>query len=223
MANSGNTSIKSRKVTFALHNPSQWQLAIDFCEDCPGFAYIKHDKDPDSAPHYHFYCEFDNPRYFSSISKKLGIAENMLEKVKFSEGLLFYLTHSDKKSKSLGKHEYSRDEIITNLPDSAFHAPIDKAVFWDLCADLVDRYYKGELSFHEVQSQLKLSFVDTMTPVTIFNFLLKLRSYAAPRSDDFSSVSDSYLSKNGTGGLSNGAMFHVPKPIQQTFFKNMNP
>lgn len=222
MASSGNTSIKSRKVTFALHNPNQWQQAIDFCEDCPGYAYIKHDKDPDSAPHYHFYCDFGaNARHFSSVAKQIGVPENMLEKVKFSEGLLFYLTHSDKKSKASGKHQYSRDEIITNLPDSAFQAPLDKSAFWDLAANLVDQYYKGELSFDQIQRQLKLSFVDTMTPVTIFNFLLKLRSYAVPSSDDFSRVPIATPSENGTVGLSNGAKFHVPKPVQQVFFKKV--
>lgn len=219
MASQGNTSIKARKYTFALSNPEQWESAIEYAEGCPAFAYIKHDKDSDASPHYHFYVEFPNPRSLNAIAEELNIPPNMLEKVRAPQGLLKYLTHTDDKSVAAGKHAYSFEEIHTNLPESAFAGPVDKRKLFLQIAGWVDSYYKGELNYNDLLQNL-LSFVDTMTPVGMLNFCLKLRSYQAPSSADFTRIPVHELQGEQTrnGGLSYRSEFHVPPAVQTTMF-----
>lgn len=219
MAVQGNTSIKARKYTFALSNPEQWESAIEYAEGCPAFAYIKHDKDSDASPHYHFYIEFPNPRSLNAVADDLNIPANMIEKVRAPQGLLKYLTHTDDKSVAAGKHPYTFEEIHTNLPESAFAGPIDKRKLFLQIGDMVDSYYKGELKYNDLLQQM-LSFVDTMTPMGMVNFCLKLRSFQAPSSDDFTRVPvvDLHAEKPRNGGLSNRSEFHVPSAVQRTMF-----
>lgn len=226
MASQGNTSIKARKFTFALHNPDQWQQAIDFVEDCPAYAYIKHDKDPDSEPHYHFYIEFPNPRSLNSVALDFNLPSNMIEKVRCPQGLLAYLTHTDQKSVEAGKHAYSFEEIKTNLPESAFSGPLDKRKLWIELSELVDDYFSGRITYR-FMCQRYMSFVDSMTPVNMLNTLFKLRSYAVPTSDDFERVpvESTPFSETRNMGLSKCSEFHVPDdnntefqaPLSQVF------
>lgn len=219
MASQGNTSIKARKYTFALSNPDQWESAIEYAEGCPAYAYIKHDKDSDASPHYHFYIEFPNPRSLNAVAEDLNLPPNMIEKVRAPQGLLKYLTHTDDKSVAAGKHPYTFEEIHTNLPESSFAGPIDKRKLWLEITDMVDAYYKGELSYRDLRQRL-LSFVDTMSPLQMFQFALKIRSYAVPSSDDFTHVPvvELHDGKTRNGGLSNRSEFHVPSAVQQVMF-----
>lgn len=194
MSKSGNTSTdtpsKRRDFTFVLQDPTQWEHAIEYVESCPAYAYIKHDKDPNTSPHYHFFIEFPNARSFRSVARDLNIPVHMLERPRNPEGLLFYLTHQDKKSREKGKTAYQRTDIITNLPASKFQTPLDKSEFWDLCVDLAEKLYDGEITYRQYMRQLKLSLVDTMTPLSIVNFSLKVKFSGGSNSVEFEHVSN---------------------------------
>lgn len=227
MAYSGNTSqnapAKRRNFTTVLHDPNQWQNAIDFVEACPKYAYIKHDKGVDSAnPHYHFYFEFQNPRSFKTVAADLGVPVHMVERPRNTEGLLYYLTHQDKKSQKEGKQVYHVEDISTNLPDTAFQAPLDKQKFWDLCVELADEFRKGNITYREYMSKLSPNLVNTMTAQGIASFTFKVAMAAPHTSDDFDrvpNVETPFGSALGTADLTNvpSSMFQN-KPIQRSMF-----
>lgn len=209
----GNTSkIKARKYTFSLSKEEQWQTAIDFCESCPGFAYIKHDKDEGSV-HYHFYVEFPNPRSLHAIAQELDVPDNMIEKVRTPQGLLKYLTHTDDKSVKAGKHAYSKDEIETNLPDSAFDY-VDASKAYDEIRDALDDYFAGHLSYRQITTKLKPYILSGSLPTSIVRQLTDLRKYALTTSDDFAHIPvEEYDEETRNRSLST-----VPSSVFQAMF-----
>lgn len=219
MANSGISSIKCRKYTFALSNPSQWESVIDIVEGFPGYAYIKHDKDNGSV-HYHFYIEFPNPRSLHSVAQELNLPDSMIEKVRCPEGLLKYLTHSDNKSIQAGKYQYSRDDITTNLPDSAFEGPEDWDKMYDEIVDIVGEYGDGNLSYRQMMVKLK-PFLRGCRPTSIVRHCFDVNAREVTTSDNYPRVpfsGESIETPFGTArnlGLSKSSEFHVPRKLTQ--------
>lgn len=219
MASLGNSSIKCRKYTFSISNPSQWESIIDVVEGFPGYAYIKHDKDNGSV-HYHFYVEFPNPRSLHSVAQELGILDNMVEKVRCPEGLLKYLTHSDNKSIQQGKYQYSKDDIVTNLPDSAFEFPQDWHKMYNEIVDVVAQYGDGTLSYRQMMKKLEPYLVGSR-PSSILRHSLDIQAREVVNADNFPRVPfslESIQTPFGPArnmGLSKCSEFHVPKEHTQ--------
>lgn len=186
------SSIKSRKFFFAISRPSQWESCISIAETCPGYAYIKHDKD-EGNPHYHFFVEFTNPRSLHAIADMFGLPDNMIENVRSQEAVLQYLTHSDSKSQKSGKHVYSKNEIVTNLPDSAFTSRKMTSEVYDLIVDTADRFLEGEITRREMMIILKPFFYD-IAPSRLLSLILMT---SESRNGGLSTVPSS--SSKGTG------------------------
>ena len=79
------------------------------------YAYILHDKDPDTSPHYHIYLNFGNSGVDSKlVAEWFGLQESQVNKVRGrSTDMLQYLTHSNPSQKH--KYQYSPSEVISNF------------------------------------------------------------------------------------------------------------
>jgi len=97
-----------RKRTFTI----ACQQLLDLDQVKPDkWAFILHDKDS-GHPHYHYYLDFDNARDSKTLAKKLDIAENFIEFVKFGKkGILEYLTHQNHPD----KYQYESKDIQSNF------------------------------------------------------------------------------------------------------------
>lgn len=78
--------------------------------------YIRHDQDVTEEgelkkPHYHFVIKLKSACTISALSKRLGVAENMIEPIKKSfNGSLKYLIHF----KDDNKYQYDVEEVKSN-------------------------------------------------------------------------------------------------------------
>ena len=70
------------------------------------YAYILHDKDPDTASHYHIYLNFGNSGVDSKIvAQWFGLQESQVNKIQGrATDMLQYLTHSNDSQKN--KYQY---------------------------------------------------------------------------------------------------------------------
>ena len=124
------------------------------------YAYILHDKDPDTSPHYHIYVNFGNSGVDSSIvAQWFGLQESQINKIKGrATDMLLYLTHGNESQKH--KYQYSPLEVIANFD---FESEIEKSKIL------------GDFKKYSYAQQLK--YIDTL-PVTekktAFNTLEKL-------------------------------------------------
>ena len=124
------------------------------------YAYILHDKDADTSPHYHIYVNFGSSGVDSSIvAQWFGVQESQVNKIKGrATDMLMYLTHSNDSQKN--KYQYSPSEVIANFD---FESEIEKSKIL------------GDFKKYSYAQQLK--YVDSL-PVsekkTAFNTLEKL-------------------------------------------------
>ena len=79
------------------------------------WAYILHDKDKDTTPHFHIYVNFGDTGVESSeVAKWFGIQESQIEKVKGrASDMLLYLIHGNDSQQH--KYQYSPDEVVANF------------------------------------------------------------------------------------------------------------
>ena len=79
------------------------------------WAYILHDKDRDTSPHYHIYLNFGNTGCESKlVAEWFGLQESQVNKIiGRATDLLQYLTHSNDSQKH--KHQYSPSEVVANF------------------------------------------------------------------------------------------------------------
>ena len=124
------------------------------------YAYILHDKDADTSPHYHIYVNFGSSGVDSSIvAQWFGVQESQVNKIKGrATDMLMYLTHANDSQKN--KYQYSPSEVIANFD---FESEIEKSKIL------------GDFKKYSYAEQLK--YVDIL-PVsekkTAFNTLEKL-------------------------------------------------
>lgn len=88
------------------------------------YAYILHDKDADTSPHYHIYVNFGKSGVDSKIvAQWFGVQESQVERIKGrATDMLLYLTHGQESQKH--KYQYSPSEVIANFD---FEAEIEKS------------------------------------------------------------------------------------------------
>ena len=79
------------------------------------YAYILHDKDPDTSPHYHIYLDFDRTSIpISDIAKWFGLQESCIEKIKGRPvDVLKYLVHGN--DSQINKYQYDMNEVVANF------------------------------------------------------------------------------------------------------------
>ncbi len=124
------------------------------------YAYILHDKDPDTAPHYHIYLNFGNSGVDSKIvAQWFGLQESQVNKIQGrATDMLQYLTHSNESQKN--KYQYSPSEVIANF-------------------DFEEEIKRSKIlgNFKEYSYAQQLEYVDSLPvaeKVTAFNKLRKL-------------------------------------------------
>ena len=124
------------------------------------YAYILHDKDKDTSPHYHIYVNFGKSGVDSKIvAQWFGVQESQIERIKGrATDMLLYLTHGQPSQKH--KYQYSPSEVVANFD---FEAEIEKSKIL------------GDFKKYSYAEQLK--YIDTL-PIaekkTAFNTLEKL-------------------------------------------------
>lgn len=124
------------------------------------YAYILHDKDRDTAPHYHIYLNFGKSGVDSKIvAQWFGLQESQVNRIQGrASDMLQYLTHSNDSQKN--KYQYSPSEVISNFD---FEEEIRKS-------KIIGNF--GEYSYAQ-----QLEYVDSLSVVdktTAFNKLKKL-------------------------------------------------
>ena len=79
------------------------------------YAYILHDKDPDTSPHYHIYLNFGRSGIaHTDVAKWFGLQESCIERVKGKPvDVLKYLVHGNDSQQN--KYQYSYDEVVANF------------------------------------------------------------------------------------------------------------
>ena len=79
------------------------------------YAYILHDKDPDTSPHYHIYLNFGRSSIaVSDIAKWFGLQESCVSRIKGRPvDMILYLTHGNESQKH--KYQYPQSEVIANF------------------------------------------------------------------------------------------------------------
>lgn len=124
------------------------------------YAYILHDKDSDTAPHYHIYLNFGKSGVDSKIvAQWFGLQESQVNRIQGrATDMLEYLTHSNESQKN--KFQYSPSEVVANF-------------------DFEEEIKKSKIlgNFKEYSYAQQLEYVDSL-PVadktTAFNKLKKL-------------------------------------------------
>lgn len=109
------------------------------------YAYILHDKDKDTTPHYHIYVNFGKSGVDSKIvAQWFGVQEPQIERIKGrATDMLLYLTHGQPSQKN--KYQYSPSEVIANFD---FEAEIEKSKIF------------GDFKKYSYAEQLK--YIDTL-------------------------------------------------------------
>ena len=79
------------------------------------YAYILHDKDPDTSPHFHIYLNFGRTGIpLPDIAKWFGLQESCVERVKGrAVDVLKYLVHGN--DSQINKHQYDYTEVVSNF------------------------------------------------------------------------------------------------------------
>ena len=124
------------------------------------YAYILHDKDRDTAPHYHIYLNFGKSGVDSKIvAQWFGLQESQINRIQGrATDMLEYLTHSNESQKN--KYQDSPSEVVANF-------------------DFEEEIKKSKIlgNFKEYSYAQQLEYVDSL-PVadktTAFNKLKKL-------------------------------------------------
>lgn len=124
------------------------------------YAYILHDKDADTAPHYHIYLNFGGSGVKSElVAQWFGLQESQINRIQGrATDMLQYLTHSNESQKN--KYQYSPSEVVANF-------------------DFEEEIKKSKIlgNFKEYSYAQQLEYVDSL-PVaektTAFNKLKKL-------------------------------------------------
>lgn len=79
------------------------------------YAYILHDKDPDTTPHFHIYLDFGRTSIpLSDIAKWFGLQESCVERIKGRPvDVLKYLVHGN--DSQVNKFQYDYSEVVANF------------------------------------------------------------------------------------------------------------
>lgn len=79
------------------------------------WAYILHDKDPNTSPHFHIYLDFNRTSIpLSDIAKWFGLQESCVERVKGRPvDVLKYLIHAN--DSQVNKYQYDYSEVRANF------------------------------------------------------------------------------------------------------------
>lgn len=157
---------KPTLVTFAIHDPEQWQAIIDSCDGLHFWAYIYHDNDfytaddfkvkegiarvGDKKPKHLHVVAIDSPKTFRSWGHRFSIPEFMIEWRSNRKSAILYLTHESKNAIRDGKTKYDRKDIVCSDPVK-YQEYITAGDVPDYAQELCDikALYNGDLTVYE--------------------------------------------------------------------------
>lgn len=132
--------IEKRYRHFMLLLYPEWDNFKDILNDLKGsfknYAYIKHIPETDEKKeHIHFILSLDNPRTIKSLSQRVEVPENLIQRVKSLRGACRYLIHKDDED----KYQYDLNQVFVSSP---FKSTYFKS-FDDLLSDeeILDNIY----------------------------------------------------------------------------------
>lgn len=117
------------------------EVISDFCSRAFKYAYILHDKDLNTPPHYHIVCTFKQNKSFESVRKLFPDNQNTIVKKLIDKyGAFEYLTHKNDPD----KYQYSDDLVVTN-DLKYFSRPLSKEFsneqfLFDICFSTLSQY-----------------------------------------------------------------------------------
>lgn len=143
--------IEKRYRHFMILLYPEWENFKEILQDLKGnfknYAYIKHIPESDEKKeHIHFILSLDNPRTIKSLSQRVEVPENLIQRVKSLRGACRYLIHKDDED----KYQYDLDQVIVS---NSFKSTYFKS-FDDLMSDeeILDNIYSFILENHELDS-----------------------------------------------------------------------
>lgn len=141
---SGNSPLRSKSFTIELY--PEWSFYMNIIAYIQAFkhAFIIHDKDVKEdgtikKEHCHLVLVYGGRRTLSSVQnefKKLQVEPRFVQTCN-ERAMLRYLTHKD----DLDKYQYSRDEIITNMPERvqvAYQDEMTPEIAFNLINEFID-------------------------------------------------------------------------------------
>lgn len=160
------------------------------------YAYILHDKDKDTSPHYHIYLNFGNSGVDSKIvAQWFGLQESQVERVKGrATDMLLYLTHGNESQKH--KHQYSPSEVVANFD---FEAEIEKS---KILGDFNKYSYAQQLEYID-----SLPVADKKTAFNTLKKLWELRCEVLMLNPERNIEVMFMCGKTGTGKTTNAKLF----------------
>ncbi len=123
---------ENRSRNFMILLYPEWENYIDILQDIKGsfkkYAYIKHiPEEKEKKEHVHLILSLDNPRTITSLSKRLEIPKNLIQRIKSPRASCRYLVHLDNEE----KYQYDLSQVIVS---NAFKSSFFKA-FDDLLSE----------------------------------------------------------------------------------------
>lgn len=132
--------IEKRYRHFMILLYPEWQNFKEILQDLKGsfknYAYIKHiPEEEEKKEHIHFILSLDNPRTIDSLSKRIEVPSNLIQRIKSLRGACRYLIHKDNED----KYQYDLDQVIVS---NSFKGSYFKS-FDDLMSDeeILDNIY----------------------------------------------------------------------------------
>lgn len=143
--------IDKRYRHFMLLLYPEWDNFKEILQDLKGnfknYAYIKHIPETDEKKeHIHFILSLDNPRTIKSLSQRVEVPENLIQRVKSLRGACRYLIHKDDED----KYQYDLEQVIvSNSFKSTYYKSFD-----DLMSDeeILDNIYSFILDNKNLES-----------------------------------------------------------------------
>lgn len=151
--------IEKRYRHFIMILYPEWSNFDEILQDIKGsfknYAYIKHQPESEEKKeHLHLILSIDNPRTIQSLSKRLGVPENLIQNVKSLRGSCRYLVHRDNED----KYQYEIGQVIVSKSfQSTFLKSFDDLLSDDEILDNIYEFIRELKDLNPVQLEIDLT------------------------------------------------------------------
>lgn len=151
--------IEKRYRHFIMILYPEWGNFNEILQDIKGsfknYAYIKHQPESEEKKeHLHLILSLDNPRTIQSLSKRLGVPENLIQNIKSLRGSCRYLVHRDNED----KYQYEIGQVIVSKSfQSTFLKSFDDLLSDDEVLDNIYEFIRELNDLNPIQTELELT------------------------------------------------------------------
>lgn len=151
--------IEKRFRHFIMILYPEWVNFNEILQDIKGsfknYAYIKHQPESEEKKeHIHLILSIDNPRTIQSLSKRLGVPENLIQNVKSLRGSCRYLVHRDNED----KYQYEIGQVIVSKSfQSTYLKSFDDLLSDDEILDNIYEFIRELKDLNPVQLEIDLT------------------------------------------------------------------